>query len=250
MKDTAPKYEAQQVPFEQVPHWLLDRATGNEILLYLTLRRYAMGKAECWPSRETLAWDLDLSAKTVQRLLKKLEEYGGLEIEARFTDSGRQTSNVYRIMWEEPKTGQECPPPLDTNDHDEVVAHDQAPGSPMTHEDIPIRSKQQTKTIDQGVTALADKQFDEFWEIYPRKVGKPQAKKAFKKALEEISLEEILRCTKEYQQQRRAEDPKYTKHPATFLNAKPWFDEPAKVYDPDWWLNNPRTTPFDNGIED
>jgi hypothetical protein len=249
VKEATQKYETQQVPFEQIPHWLLDKATSNEIYLYLTVRRYAMGKKECWPSRETLAGDMDLSAKTIQRLLKKLVEYGALEIEPRYTDSGRQTSNVYRIMWDEPKTGQESPPPLDTSDHDEGVSHDQVPGSPMSHEDIPIRSKQ-TKTIGQGVTALADKQFDEFWEIYPRKVGKPQAQKAFKKALEEISLEEILRCTKEYQQQRRGEDLKFTKHPATFLNSKPWLDEPAKVYDPDWWLNNPRTTPFDNGIED
>jgi hypothetical protein len=236
VKDTAPKYETQQVPFEQIPHWLLDKATGNEVLLYLTLRRYAMGKEECWPSRETLAWDLDLSAKTVQRLLKKLQEYGALEIEARFTDSGRQTSNVYRIMWDEPKTGQECPPPLDTNDHAEVVAPDQDPGTPMTHEDIPNRSIQ---TIGQSVTALADKQFDEFWEIYPRKVGKPQAKKAFRKALEEISLEEILSCTTAYRLARRGEDPKFTKHPATFLNAKPWLDEP----------DQPITSHSSHGIE-
>jgi hypothetical protein len=208
---------------------------------------------------------MDLSLSTIKRLIKGLEEHGALQITPRYTKTGGQTSNFYYLAWRSPEEvfwdgvreiendpGRGLAdglPPGPTPEPYEGSTEEPPPGSPKDHEYIPNRTKK-TQSIGKGVTALADKQFDEFWEIYPRKVGKPQAQKAFKKALEEISLEEILRCTKEYQQQRRGEDLKFTKHPATFLNSKPWLDEPAKVYDPDWWLNNPRTTPFDNGIED
>ena len=226
MKDTAQEQDSEQVPFEMIPHWLMDVASSREIHLYLILRNYAGRKDACWPARETLANDMGVSVKTIQRLIKGLELHGALEIQPRYTQSGGQTSNHYFLRWSDPLG--DLPPEV-VHDPDVGDNDDSPPGTPTAHKDIPIRTKK-TKTIDQAVTALADKQFDEFWEIYPRKVGKPQAKKAFKKALEEVTLEEILRCATAYRLARRGEEMKFTKHPATFLNAKPWLDEPDEPY--------------------
>lgn len=76
--------------------------------------------------------------------------------------------------------------------------------------------------------------FDLFWNLYPRKVAKQAAFKAFLKALETTELEIILDGARKY-----ANDPNrvptFTAHAATWLNAQRWLDEalPPRVYSPD-----------------
>lgn len=84
-------------------------------------------------------------------------------------------------------------------------------------EDKDINNKQQ-KRADSAV-------FNLFWNIYPRKVAKQAAFKAFVKALETTALDVILDGARRY-----AEDPNrtptFTAHAATWLNAQRWLDEP------------------------
>lgn len=69
--------------------------------------------------------------------------------------------------------------------------------------------------------------FDEFWLIYPRKVAKEAARRMYRKALKLTTPAEILRGVQQYAAERKGADPKYTKHPATWLNSGCWNDEPA-----------------------
>jgi hypothetical protein len=68
--------------------------------------------------------------------------------------------------------------------------------------------------------------FEGFWEVYPRKVGKGAARKAYRNALKRASHVEILVGAKSYAASKP--DPKYTPHAATWLNADRWLDEPDK----------------------
>jgi hypothetical protein len=65
--------------------------------------------------------------------------------------------------------------------------------------------------------------WDEFWKIYPLKVGKGAALKAFNKAIKRANPQEIIDGAKRY-----ADDPNrnpgYTAHAATWLNADRWAD--------------------------
>jgi hypothetical protein len=67
--------------------------------------------------------------------------------------------------------------------------------------------------------------FDDFWSVYPRKVGKRDAERAYTRALKVASSEEIFDGAKRY-----AADPnrtaEFTAHPATWLNRGSWADEP------------------------
>jgi hypothetical protein len=67
--------------------------------------------------------------------------------------------------------------------------------------------------------------FKEFWEVFPRKIGKGAARKAFRNALNRASGEEIVAGAKRY----RPKDLEFCKHPATWLNADCWLDEPDRV---------------------
>ncbi len=83
--------------------------------------------------------------------------------------------------------------------------------------------------------------FDSFYASFPRRIGKEAARKAFAKALKIATAEQITAGAKRYAEARRGEDPKFTKHPATWLNAGCWDDEiaaprnAAHPGEPLWW---------------
>lgn len=68
--------------------------------------------------------------------------------------------------------------------------------------------------------------FDAFWFAYPLKVGKQAAIKAYRKALKRVDSDVLLRGAQLYRDAPNR-SPDYTAHPASWLNAGRWEDEPA-----------------------
>lgn len=80
-------------------------------------------------------------------------------------------------------------------------------------------------------TAASAADFDAFWHLYPRKVGKAAAERAFSKALRETDVATIAAAVHAAIAAWRADgtEPQYVPHPATWLNQGRWADElPAK----------------------
>ena len=69
--------------------------------------------------------------------------------------------------------------------------------------------------------------FSEFWAAYPKKVDKGRAVKAYRVALKKVLPAVILDGARTYCTEQKWEDPQYTKHPTTWLNAEAWANEPA-----------------------
>ena len=67
--------------------------------------------------------------------------------------------------------------------------------------------------------------FEDFWQHYPRKVGKRKALTAWRQALKRATNEQLIAAARRY-----ANDPnrvdQYTKHPEGWLNRDGWDDEP------------------------
>jgi len=84
--------------------------------------------------------------------------------------------------------------------------------------------------------------FEQFWVVYPKKVGKKEARKAFEKINPSDELFGKMRVAIEQQkksEQWRKEGGRYIPNPATWLNGARWEDEiPTKPElkrgDPDW----------------
>jgi len=81
------------------------------------------------------------------------------------------------------------------------------------------------KTIAQQ-TPLSESRFGVFWESYPRKVGKPAARKAWNAivGIENHSGEVLAGLSRWIP---TWADPQFIPHPATFLNQRRWEDEPT-----------------------
>lgn len=66
----------------------------------------------------------------------------------------------------------------------------------------------------------------EFWPTYPRKDDKGRARKAFLAVLKskKATVADLVNGAMRYAAEREGEDPKYTKQPATWLNAEAWLN--------------------------
>jgi hypothetical protein len=77
-------------------------------------------------------------------------------------------------------------------------------------------------------TALASHYFDQFWAAYPRKVGKPAARRAFLAAVKRAMLLDIAEGLARWRGHWAAENrPEFIPHPATWLNQDRWDDQPT-----------------------
>ena len=68
--------------------------------------------------------------------------------------------------------------------------------------------------------------FDQFWEWYPRKVGKEAARKAWDKARNKTDQQTILDGIQRYRLDPNLPVKEFIPHPATWLNEGRWDDEP------------------------
>ena len=84
-------------------------------------------------------------------------------------------------------------------------------------------------TIPKKGREVVSPRFDQFWESYPRKVGKDEALKAWTKINPDDDLAqdiiESVEAQKEGQLSSKLHEKKYIPHPATWLNAGRWQDE-------------------------
>lgn len=75
--------------------------------------------------------------------------------------------------------------------------------------------------------AGAEAAFDEFWAIYPRKVKKPSALKAFKAALKKATAAQITAGAKAYADhcKKKGTEAGFIAHASSWLNDERWNDE-------------------------
>lgn len=72
-----------------------------------------------------------------------------------------------------------------------------------------------------------EKEFAEFYEIFPRHVGRKPAFEAWKKVLKagKKTAAELIKAADDYAKYRAGKPKQYTLHPATWLNQERWADE-------------------------
>ena len=78
------------------------------------------------------------------------------------------------------------------------------------------------------ISTSDDALFEDFWNVYPRKVAKKEAMKKFAKAVKDgTDPKTIIDGARNYAESVSGKDPKYVAHPTTWLNQGRWEDETA-----------------------
>jgi hypothetical protein len=81
----------------------------------------------------------------------------------------------------------------------------------------PVGTQNIILTIKEPSMKQADNDFDNFWNLYPKKVAKADAQKAWNKALKRKTAGELLKLTKVYSEG-KLPDMTYIPYPASWLN--------------------------------
>lgn len=68
--------------------------------------------------------------------------------------------------------------------------------------------------------------FEAFWSLYPRKVGKIDAMKAWKQMTRSYDPQEIIAGLERNLPALRTKEPQFIKHPGGWLRDGRWMDEP------------------------
>jgi len=211
--------------------WRTNLPTVEKMVLLIIADHASDDGTEAWPSQATIATKASISIRTVQRAVNSLVEakylwmakgQGGSVNCREDRRPHKYTINIKRLRGDIVTSREER---VDFDDADGATMKTSTgrQSRPMNHPNKP--SNETPEVVIQGET-----EFDIFWKIYPLKVGKSAAKKAWEKAIKLDPPAAICAGAFKY-----AEDPNrhpsFTAHAATWLNAGRWADEalPARV---------------------
>ena len=171
----------------------------TEKFILVILANYCDEKGSCYPSYGHIADKIGLqTTKSVKLAIKKFEKLGLLEIEHRKLENGGNTSNRYHLSLGGV-----------TQDHRVII-------------EPSLRSQETTNTKD-NTKEIYIKEFQTFWKVYPRKVGKKGAYKSFRK-FDEKHYQKILYGAQRFAEQNLSTEEKYIPHATTWLNQERWMD--------------------------
>ena len=218
------------------------KASGTTKLVLIGIANH-LGDGGAWPSVETLSRYANTSTRQVQRSIQELLGLGEVEV---YLQGGNGRMAGYRTNRYEIRLV--CPATCDGS-----VNHKVARGAtsaslkgrlvrhPRGDVDVTLGAtpasrkpynkpsgKPSNKPLDQNKFDHAD--FEDFWNRYPRRVGKAAASKTFSKIIDsEIDPKTIVEAA-----ERLASDPnlpvtQFIPYPTTWLNRQGWEDEPYPV---------------------
>ena len=183
------------------------KATGRAKLVLIGIANH-LGDQGAWPSISTLARYANASERSVKRDIQELIDLGELRVELQNAPTHNQyKTNLYWITiqsgvtdWASGVTAQ-------------VSRGDKLGKSGVT----PVGTQNINITIKEPSIETSKDDFEKFWNLYPKKVAKADALKAWNKALKRKTADELLKLTKVYSEG-KLPDITYIPYPASWLN--------------------------------
>lgn len=225
----------------QATTWAADQKTGSAPakLLLLVLANRANEHGECWPSIALVAAEAEMSVRAAKVHLASLRERGLLDWEQQSRADGSRSVNRYRLPIAPPRADP-APPSADPARGSARGARGSARGALQEEQSIEQSSNSRVRDgvqishpadlappqISHPTDASIAADFKAWYQAYPKRVDRGRATTAYAKARKKASAEDLLTGARAYAEARRGQDPKFTKQPATWLNAESWLDEP------------------------
>jgi hypothetical protein len=183
------------------------RATGRAKLVLLGIANH-LGDQGAWPSISTLARYANSSERSVKRDIQELVELGELKVELQNAPTKTQyKTNLYWITIGSGVTESA------SGVTDWVSRGDSSGKSGVT----PVGTQNINLTIKETSKKTDSYGFDTFWSLYPKRIAKADALKAWNKALKKKTADELIALTKAYSES-KLPDMTYIPYPASWLN--------------------------------
>lgn len=259
----------------RINRWTVERAVlasslpaPSRLLMLILLTRVSNGTlvipSQFAPSLTTLVAETGLARGSVANHLNRLEREGWLV---------RHRPSVAKARSEKARTGYSVTVPASARDGlvQEMDLSSASPGDGLAAENAQVatglrgglvqemdlaspgdglnpkygpksfkNTHQSSAPNGRRPKADEDPRFVEFYAAYPRKADRGAARRAWATAMRKHADPQVLiNAAKSYAESRRGKDPRFTKHPSTWLNAEAWLNEPEHS-------RTGRTLPFDD----
>ena len=199
--------------FAVIPETVLYANIGHlAVRIYGVLRRHADQNGTCHPGRTRIAKLAHTNPRSVDRAIRELVEHGYITVHHRRDPNNpeRYLSNKY-VIYSTPR------------------AHDT---TPLAHMTPPPRA---SDAVTKAKEPEPNNQFDEWWKLYPKKVNKQQALKAWNQHTKKTAAEHIIEATRRQlttPDSALTRDPQYIPYPASWLNAGSYENETIETNEP------------------
>lgn len=201
--------------------WKHSRATGRARLVLLAIADH-QGEIGAWPSIKTLSDMVNASERSVKRDIQELVELGELKV----VDQAAPIKSQYKpnLYWVTISGVTDLISGV--TDLTPGVTDRAIRGDTVGTQNLNITIKEPLKeTIN--VQMDFEQEFSDFWDVYPRKQGKGEARKAFVKAVKKKPANEVIDAARRLAEDpNRPSNPKYTPMPSVWLNQERWDDDP------------------------
>lgn len=226
-------------------------------IAYAIARHVNRQSGEAWPSHRLIASEIRMSCDTVKEMIGRLKQAGHLAVRVghgpgnpsryrlRYLTKNREPTPSKISEATPPLNGEPSPPIENRNGGAGPVnggAGSQKRGSrPPTNYRRTIDEPSEgeiSSDVDhdhgrrrnqQAIQAI-DTDFEAWYRQYPKRVAKVAALRAYRAVLAKklATAEELQAGAMRYAAERSGQDPKFTKHPSTWLNGGCWADDPAR----------------------
>lgn len=190
----------------------------------------------CWPYYATLADESRCSVPTVKRHIKALEDRG-LIVRGDQSQVADYPPDKRPVVWDlnmglrREKAAYQSDTPGGRGINGDKAGYQTEQSEVSTVTKRGITGDTHNLPITTHTTSLQPTNdhsaFDEWWEHYPKKVGKGQARTAFRRALKKVDLGTLMDGTRQLaaHHQQAGTDKKFIPNPSTWLNGERWDDE-------------------------
>lgn len=184
---------------------------ATKIVLYWLADHHNGETGKCFPSLARLCKVTEMGKTALVAHLDTLEKLGLIERLRKYDENGAFKSTDYVLTLKD----------------DTLVRNTDNPCSDFTP---PLVRNANTNLGSNNLGSINNNidHFDVFWEAYPKKMAKGQAKKAWAKAIKSEDAQTIIDATVDYAICQKGKDKQFIPYPASWLNAERWKDEPEE----------------------
>ena len=185
-------------------------------LLYGEITALCNEKGYCWATNKYFSELYNVSIQTISGCINQLKENNYIFIEFQYKENSKEIIKRFLKI-------KECSIKENLNTYSKNFEY---PIKENFKGGIKENLKDNNTSINNTINNNIHDEFINFWNLYPRKVNKANAQKAYKKALKKADSEKIIKGLKTYINDIKIKNTKneYIAHASTWLNGERWLD--------------------------
>lgn len=194
-----------------------NRLTDSEKLLFAEITSLSNKYGYCTASNGYFAKLYDVVKETISRRISKLAKFGYLHIEIIREGNEVKQRKMYPLTQSSVPIDAKINTPIDNSVNTPIDANVKENNTSNNNTRLNI-----TSINNNSATDVTQERFNEWWDLYNKKIDKKKAYSLFKSTLKKYDFETVMNGTREYL--KTITDKQYQKYPKTFLGQESFLN--------------------------